>query len=148
MTGHAHPIPDVTERRSPTEPAARPRWLIPTLIAVPLVGALLAFGLVSPNALLYIGLFGGMMLMHMGGHGHGGHGGGDTSRGHSLHGDGTDDAEDLSRRSSGAQPNESGSGAGLDERARANATTSETDDDDQHSSHRSEEHTSELQSPA
>ena len=115
--------------------ASRPRWLLPGLVVAVIVGGLVLAGVVSFSTVLYAGLFGGMMLMHMGGHGHGGHGAGGAGHGHSLHGDEADDAVDLSRRSSDAQPSQSGSSAGLDERARNNSTTSETDDHDEHSSH-------------
>lgn len=115
--------------------ASRPRWLVPGLVIAVIVGGLVLAGVVSLSTVLYAGLFGGMMLMHMGGHGHGGHGGGGPGRGHSLHGDGADGAEDLSRRSSGAQPGESGSTTGLDRRVPDDSTTSETEDDDQHRAH-------------
>lgn len=143
MTAHAHD-PATHPGRPHAEPAAtgswpipasRPRWLLPGLVVAVIVGGLVMAGVVSLSTVLYAGLFGGMMLMHMGGHGHGGHGGGDTSRGHSMHGDRTGDAEDLSRRSSDAQPSEPGSTAGLDQRARDNSTTSETDDHDQNRAH-------------
>lgn len=115
--------------------ASRPRWLLPGLVVAVIVGSLVVAGVVSLSTVFYAGLFGGMMLMHMGGHGHGGHGGGGAGRGHSLHGDGADDAEVLSRRSSDAQTSEPGSSEGLDQRVRPNSTTSETDDHDQHNSH-------------
>lgn len=115
--------------------APKPKWLVPGLVVALLAIALVVAGVVSVSTVLYAGLFGGMMLMHQGGHGHGGHGAGGAGRGHSMHGDGAADAEDLSGRSSGAQPNEPDSTAGLDERARENPTTSETDDHDQHRAH-------------
>jgi hypothetical protein len=114
--------------------ASRPRWLLPGLVLAIIAGGLVVAGVVSLSTVLYAGLFGGMILMHAGGHGHGGHGGG-HSGGHSLPGDGADDVEDLSRRSSGAQPAESGSAVGLDQRVRDDTTTSETDDHDQHRAH-------------
>jgi hypothetical protein len=78
------------------------------------VGALVIAGVLPLSIVLYAALFGGCALMHV--VGHGGHGGGgDVGRGHSLHGDGAGDTGDLSTRSSGAQPSESGSAAGLDQ---------------------------------
>ena len=115
--------------------ASRPKWLLPGLVIAVIVGGLVVAGVVSLSTVLYAGLFGGMILMHVGGHGHGGHGGGQGGRGHGLHGDGADDAEDLSRRSSGAHVAGSGSAAGLDQRVRDDTTTSETDNHDQHRAH-------------
>lgn len=106
-----------------------------SVVVAVVVGGLVVAGVVPLSTVLYAGLFGGMILMHLGGQGHGGHGGGHTGRGHSLHGDGEDETDDLSRRSSGAQAADSGSAAGLDERTRGNSTTSETDDHDQHRAH-------------
>ena len=58
------------------EPApARPWWLLPTILAGALAAGLVIAGFVSPSTAISAGLFGGMMLMHLGGHGHGGHGG-------------------------------------------------------------------------
>lgn len=111
-------------------PASRPRWLLPGLVVGLIAAGLVVAGVVSLWVVLYAGLFGGMILMHAGGHGgHGGHGGGHGG------GDRADEADDLSRRSSGAQHHESGSAAGLDAQARNDSTTSETDDHDQHRSH-------------
>ena len=131
--GGPHAEPAATENWPLT--ASRPRWLMPGLVVAVIVGGLVVAGVVSLSTVLYIGLFGGMILMHAGGHGHGGHGGGPVGRGHSLHGDGADEPDDLSPRTSGTQPTASGSAAGLDRRAPSNSTTSETDDHDQHSSH-------------
>lgn len=111
--------------------AARPRWLLPGLLITLVAGGLVLTGVMSLSAVLYAGLFGGMILMHTGGHGHGGHG----SAGHAAHGDETGHREDLSEGSSDAQPRGSGSGAGLEERATTDSTTSETNNHDQHSSH-------------
>ena len=56
----------------------RRRWLIPALAIGGAIAAVLVIsGLVSASLLVYAALFGGMFLMHAGGHGgHGGHGGG------------------------------------------------------------------------
>lgn len=113
--------------------ALRPRWLVPGLVVAVIVGGLVVAGVISLSTVLYVGLFGGMMLMHLGGHGHGGHGGGGhVGRGQDIH---ADEAEDLSRRSSDAQVAESGSVAGLDRRVRDDTTTDETDHHDQHRAH-------------
>ena len=89
-----------------------PRWLWPVLIGIPVVGALLAFGVISPTFVLYAALFGGCALMHVFGHGsHGGQGheghGSHGGQGHEAHHAAPDEDESLSRRSSGAQPGES-----------------------------------------
>lgn len=85
MTAHLHdPSLDAVDSSSdgslPTErPESLPTrrwWLLPTLIAGLLAVGLVIAGLVSPSTAISAGLFGGMLLMHLGGHGHGGHGGG------------------------------------------------------------------------
>lgn len=143
MTAHVHDpathggvLPgEVTPAEDASMASSRPRWLVPGVLVAIVIGGLVVAGVLSLSTVLYVGLFGGMILMHTGGHGHGGHGGGPASRNHSLHGDGADDPDDLSRRSSGAQPTEPGSTSGLDQRARSNPATSETEDHDQHRSH-------------
>ncbi len=118
---------------------ARPRWLVPGLLIALIAGGLVVAGVVSMSTVLYAGLFGGMILMHMGGHGHGGHShgghGGDVASGHPGRSSETSDGDDLSRGSHGSQPPDSRSVAGLDERAANESTTSETERHDQHSSH-------------
>lgn len=115
--------------------APRPRWLLPGIVGAVFVGGLVVAGVVSPSVALYVGLFGGMILMHTGGHNHGGHGGSSQGgAGREPRGDRADDAADLSSHSSAAHDPESGSGAGLDARARNDSATSETQDDDQHTS--------------
>lgn len=139
MTAHVHnsathgadPRPGVRAPGGGSTVAARPRWLLPGLLVALVVGGLVVAGVVSLSAVLYAGLFGGMILMHAGGHGHGGHG----SAGHAAHGSGMSPREDLSGGSSDAQPSGSGSSAGLDERAANDSQTSETERHDQHSSH-------------
>ena len=54
--------------------SSRSRWLLPGLLVAVVAGGLVAAGAVSLSTMLYVGLFGGMILMHVGGHGHGGHG--------------------------------------------------------------------------
>ena len=71
MTAHVH-------NHSDAEPARRanalPRWLIPGLAIAFVVAGLILAGVVSLSTALFLGFFGGMILMHTGGHGaHGGH---------------------------------------------------------------------------
>ena len=109
----------------------RPQWLLPGLLIALVAGGLVFLGVLSLSAVLYAGLFGGMILMHAGGHGHGGHG----SAGHAAHSGATDRAEDLSGGSSDTQAPRSGSAVGLGDRAPTDSATNETEHDDQHSSH-------------
>ena len=141
MTTHVHDPAALAEYADPpiaatrpSTPSGRPRWLVPGVAVATVVGALVITGVLPLSIVLYAGLFGGMMLMHVGGHGHGGHGAHGTG-GHSAHG-GTpaSDTEDLRERSSGTQSALAGSTAGLEERAAMKKTT-ETTDDDQHRSH-------------
>lgn len=145
MTAHIHdpathgggvPAPNSSGRVSKAQ--SRSRWLLPGLLVALLVGGLVAAGVISLSTVIYAGLLGGMMLMHLGGHGHGGHGGGGHggrgASGHEGHSSATNDADDLSRRSSDSQPSTSGSAAGLDEGAPDDSATGEKDHD-QHSSH-------------
>lgn len=136
MTTHLHeadgPGPDLDLRTAtaaaPTGPA-RPRWLLPGLAGAVVVGALVLAGAVSLSTVLYAGLIGGMLLMHVGGHGHGGHG-------HGGHGsDREASAGDLSEGSSDPQPGRAGSSAGLDRRADDHSEANRTHDDDRHPSH-------------
>ncbi len=124
IDGDAHP-----SRSAGTDPPqsvpARPRWLLPGLAAALVAAGLLAAGVVSLSTIIYVGVFGGMLLMHLGGHGHGGHGGG----GHAGHGARDSQAishdQDLSGRSDGSQPLGSASGDKLDDRI-PNQTREET----------------------
>jgi len=101
-----------------------PRWLLPGLAAGLVVTGLVVAGVLSLSAVLYIGLFGGMLLMHVGRHGgHGGHGG------HASRDD------DLSHSSPGPQPGRSRSASGLDDRAAGDPNRSETPDHDQRNAH-------------
>ena len=135
MTAQAH---DHSLPAAPPAPATtgstRPRWLLPALIGTAVVGSLVVFGVLSLSTVLYAGLFGGMLLMHTGGHGgHAGHEGGGT---HEGHGEGPrSDAVDLSQRSHGSHSEPTGSRAGLDDQAANHEKASETDDHDQPSSH-------------
>ena len=61
--------------------ASRPAWLLPA-VALVVLGAALAFlGIIPVSTVLYAGMVGGMLVMHLGGHGHGVHG-----VGHERHG--------------------------------------------------------------
>ena len=140
MTAHVHDPAVHDESTGPAGAAlrrdstmsARPRWLLPGVLVAVIVAGLVVAGVLSLSSVLYAGLFGGMILMHTGGHGHGGHAGG----GHAGHGDGTtNDAEDLRQGSSRSQPVQSGSDARLEERAAKAPMTSEKTDHDQHGSH-------------
>ena len=113
---------------------AWPRWLLPALAAGLVAIGLVAAGVVSLSTVLFIVAFGGMLLMHTGGHGgHGGHGGSqDTGpaghAGHSSSGMGGD-------RPGGSPSQRSGSGDGLDGRTSNDRGDKETRNDDQHGSH-------------
>lgn len=142
MTAHAHdpaahtdsgrPSP-AARRRSPA--TSRPRWLVPGLLVAALAAGLVLAGVLSLTTVIYAGLFGGMILMHVGGHGgHGGYGGGPG--GHAgLGDDPTSDDTNLSARSSGSKAPGSVSGDGLDDRAETDRHGNKVDDHDQHSSH-------------
>jgi hypothetical protein len=143
MTTHVHDASiDGDARRSDSAAtdrtqsgAARPRWLLPGLAAAFVAAALVVTGVVSLSTMFYVAAFGGMLLMHLGGHGHGSHSGGGHA-GHGGHGSAaTADDQDLSGRSGGSQPLRSALGDELDDRA-PNQSRSETNDDDQHSPHR------------
>ena len=148
MTAHVHDPSAHDDGRRPGPAAtggaamasARPRWLVPALAVGIIAAALVVAGVLSLSTVLYAGLFGGMILMHLGGHGghgggHAGHGGGQGGR-HDGHGGGTaSDPNDLRRPSSDSQPLASGSSGGLDDRASIHGTGSEIDEHDQHSAH-------------
>lgn len=83
MTVHAHDPAVHTDSAGPgpaggatATTAARPRWLVPGLAIGVIVATLVVAGVLSLSTVLYAGLIGGMLVMHLGGHGgHGGHGG-------------------------------------------------------------------------
>src|SRR3990172_8647065 len=125
MTAHFHdpathgletaPVVRTAVRRSTT--STRPRWLMPGAMVAMAVGALVMAGGLPLSIVLYAALFGG---------------GGEAGRGHSLHGADADDEEDLSHRSSGAQPGPARSTAEFDPRTLDDTTPmSETEDHDQ-----------------
>lgn len=137
MTAHVHGSTDqggaATDAAPPSRASAtlaRPWWLLPGVVAALLVGGLFAAGIVSLSTAAYLGLFGGMLLICMGGHGHGGHGG----QGHGTHGSAPAENASLSRPSSSPQPSGPGSAAGLIGEPH-DPTTSETKRHDQPSSH-------------
>jgi hypothetical protein len=136
MTAHTHdPVsPAGNPRATPgaiagaKTTAVRPRWLLPGLFIVVAAGALVIAGVLSLSTVIYAGMFGGMILMHLGGHGvHGG--------GHVAHGDSTPDTENLSARSSGHERPRSELKGEPDDRVSTDRPGNETDDHDQHSSH-------------
>lgn len=65
-----------THRSASTRRSGRPRWLAPLVVAAVIAAVLVLAGVVALSTVFYAGLFGGMILMHVGGHGHGGRGGG------------------------------------------------------------------------
>jgi len=120
-------------------PLTQRRWFVPGLVGAAVIGGLVVAGVLSLEAVLYIGLFGGMLLMHAGGHGHGGHGGGHGgSHGgsHAGHGSGGDSmTKNLRSDSSDAQPDAAGSETRLGSRAGDDSMEDRTNNDDQHTSH-------------
>ena len=105
----------------------RSGWVMPGLLVTLAAGGLVAADVVSLSAVLYAGLLGGMMLMHLGGHGHAFHGGGRSA-------DSTGRSEDavLSRRSFESQDQAPASRAGSEQRAANDTSTTESSDDGQH----------------
>lgn len=149
MTAHAHePSPHPSGHGGPgpaaSRPAARrsrPRWLLPVVAAAAVAAMLVALDVISLSTVLYGGLLGSMVLMHVGGHGggHGGHGGhgrpvdGGPHRGLEV---GTADAaDDPSGRSPGSETDDAASQTGSDPRATTVPEGNEKHDHDQHSSH-------------
>jgi hypothetical protein len=65
-----------THRGASTRRSGRPRWLAPLAVAAVIAAVLVLAGVVALSTVFYAGLFGGMILMHVGRHGHGGHGAG------------------------------------------------------------------------
>ena len=146
MTAHTHdPVahnssgrPKPASAGGTDRTAARPRWLLPGLLIGIVAAGLVVTGVLSLSTVLYAGLFGGMILMHLGGHGgHSGHGG--HGDGHDAHGGHSDDpgsdVESLSARSSRPQVAGSDSKGELDARASIDRHGNESNDHDKHSSH-------------
>ncbi len=141
MTAHAHdPVhldgsADLGPATVPTvAPSVRPRWLLPIALGGIVVGALVAGGFLALSTVLYAGLIGGMLLMHMGGHGHGGHGHGGHGHGDGEKGGPGSASADLSKGSSNAQQEMTGSVAGFDARATNETMENGNHDRDRHSS--------------
>jgi hypothetical protein len=141
MTAHDH---SSQGDRRPLPPGARmtsnrPAWLVPALAIGSVAVALVVAGVLPISLLVYGGVFGGMILMHAGGHGgHAGHGGGNAEPGggHAGHGGGTGgDDTDVNQPSSGSEPGSPASGSRLDDRASINRNGSDTNDHGQHGSH-------------
>ncbi len=106
--------------------STRSRWLLPAVAGGLVVAVLVAYGILSPSAVLYGGLFGGMLLMHVGGHGnHHGHGGGTTSG-----------AGDVGRPVSGALSDQTGRSAGPDHAPSDALSESESEGNAELGSHR------------
>lgn len=122
--GGAGPDP---ARTPVSRPAARPWWLLPGAAGAFVIGGLVVAGVLSLETVLYVGMFGGMILMHVGGHGHGGNGGHDGGK--------SPGSTALRQGSSDAQPRQAGSTVGLEPRADDDSRESGTHDHDQHSSH-------------
>jgi hypothetical protein len=141
---HDHPIHDAERRPDgPGSPdgglirPARPRWLVPALAVGLAAAALVVGGVISLSSVLYFGFFGGMILMHFGGHGgHGGHAndeGQDTREGHG--GDTTPGAGDLSSGSHRSHVGRPSSVEAPQDSASIESNGSERQDHDQHRSH-------------
>jgi hypothetical protein len=119
MTAHAHdpsmhPVDEAVDAPTGDTTAGgtstRPRWLMPGIAVGVVVAGLVLAGVVSLSTAVYAAMFGGMLLMHLGGHGmHGGHGVG----GHAGHaGGGSSDGPAPSEPQRMARPDEPGSAAG------------------------------------
>ena len=127
---HNHPANDIDRRLSTFAPEAgpvpraRPRWLLPGLVGVIVAAGLVLANVASLSTVLYVGLIGGMILMHAG---HGGHGG------HGNHG-GPNAPEDLSHGSHGTQPDGSALPDAREDRAAITSSSNETEHHDQHTS--------------
>ena len=94
MTLHAHdPAQTQPASRTLGSMSSRPRWLLPALAIGGVAAILVLAGVVSFGTVFSVGLVGGMLVMHLGGHGHGGHGGRNRS------GAGADDAADEDGKS-------------------------------------------------
>lgn len=106
MTAHVHDQDDQGARARTARTRARPCWLVPAIIIATVAGGLVVAGVVPLSTVLSAGLFGGMILMHLGGHGsHGSHGG------HAAHGSGPADAGPVGEAGDGPD-GEAGNGRG------------------------------------
>jgi hypothetical protein len=111
--------------------------LLPAGAAAVVLFALVALGVISLSTVLYAGLLGGMVLMHVGGHGgHSGHSRPVDGGPHRRLGVGTAAVtDDLSERSARSQPDDPRATAGSDPRTTTDPDRNEKHDHDQHSSH-------------
>lgn len=123
MTAHAHDHGSEDAVRPRT--IRRPRWLVPAVGVGVVAGGLVLAGVIPLTTMIYAGLFGGMLLMHLGGHGgHGGHGAhdgpgglggasrsapGDAVRNGSGHADGADLDRADADQAAAANPPRTGS---------------------------------------
>ena len=64
--GDGHPAEVATDRGAARTPA-RPRWLVPGLVVGIIAAALVVAGVLPVSTVIYAGLIGGMILMHVGG---------------------------------------------------------------------------------
>jgi hypothetical protein len=145
MTAHVHDHPIHDAQHRPDTPTfqdagltrpTRPRWLVPGLATAFVAAALVVVGVVSLSTVLYFGFFGGMILMHVGGHGgHGGHAGHGGQETQGRGGDATPDADDLSHGSLRSQHGQARSDEVPEGGASIQSNGNETQDHDQHSSH-------------
>lgn len=143
MTGSSADGPPGAGAGSTVRRAPWPRWLFPVVAAAAVVLGLVVIGIVPLSTVLYAGLFGAMILMHVGGHGHGGHGHGghghenaagrEVARSHEAAGERSDEA-DLREPSADAQRRPIRSTRALDRRAAhaSGETNGETNDDGEH----------------
>ena len=147
MTVHAHQHPpgadaapaaarlkghNAAGQRTPVAdiPAVRPGWFRPALAGGFVVLALVVTGTVPLSTVLYVGLFGGMILMHLGGHGSHGSEGSHKGQGAGT----TSDSEGLSHRSHRSQPGRPASDGAPTGRASIHSNRNEPHDHDQPSS--------------
>ena len=142
MTAHVHdpamhPVDEATGAQpgdgSARGTSTRPRWLMPGIAVGVVVAGLVLAGVVSLSTALYAGLFGGMLLMHLGGHGmHGGHGGG----GHAGHaGGGSSDGRASSAPQRTSRPDEPGAAQETRHQGPEDGRGVERHQDDQRGSH-------------
>ncbi len=135
-TGSSADGPPEAGAGSAVRRARRSRWLVPAVAAVALVLGLVLAGIVPLSTVIYAGLFGGMILMHIGGHGHGGHGhavGREAARPTEAAAE-RSDAADLREPSADAQRRPIRSTRTLDRRAAHTHTLGETNEHGEHPS--------------
>jgi hypothetical protein len=72
-TEHDHSVHQQTQRDGGTTQPARPSWFLAALGAAAVGIGLVIAGMISATTLIYVGVIGGMLLMHLGHAGHGSH---------------------------------------------------------------------------